>query len=408
MVKNGRQKNGTGTFRTHKRKDGSEYVEYRVYLGIGADGKPWRPSFYGDTNKEALKSYKDWLKNSGNVPIEKVTTVGTWADKWLDIYKKNGAKKIAYKSYKNYELYVNKHIKPFFGKLKFEQVRQAHIESFFGGLPKDMSYSARHHIYITLKAIFTTAVTNRLCEINPFGDFKLEKPVKRKPKAFPIDDISKILAFIPQDRDGLILGGLLHTGVREGELSAFEWPDLHLDESYIEVNRTVAEVEAEDKSTYKIGGKEKHHKQYAIKDIPKSNKERKVVLTPQGVEFFKTLPRTALFMFPSLSASFMTPNQFRYRYDHFFKKLNEHLDEEQKEYLQAHPGAKSEELVPFEHVAYLSPHKCRHTYARRLLAATSDLKTVQEQLGHQQVSTTEIYLDDEIEVRKSNVTKLKY
>lgn len=408
MVKSNRQKNGTGTFKIRKRKNGTEYVEYRVYLGIGADGKPWRPSFYGKTEKEAVKAYQDWLKNSGNTPIERIKTVGQYADEWLLIYKKNGAKKIAYKSYKNYELYVNKHIKPFFCRLKFEQVRQAHVLKFFGQLPEDMSYSSRHHIYIILRAIFETAITNRLCTENPLGDFKLEKPPERKPKAFPIEDIEKILAFVPKDRDGVIIGGLLHTGIREGELSALERSDLHLDESYIVISRTVAEVEAEDKSTFKIGGKEKHHKQYGIKEIPKSKKERVVVLTPQGVDFFKSLPNTGIFVFPSLSGLFMTPNQFRFRYDHFFKALNAHLDKEREAYIKAHPNARPAELEPFEHPARLSPHKCRHTYARRLLAATKDLKTVQEQLGHQQVSTTEIYLDDEIEVRKSNVTKLKY
>jgi Site-specific recombinase XerC len=104
----------------------------------------------------------------------------------------------------------------------------------------------------------------------------------------------------------------------------------------------------------------------------------------------------------------MTPDQFRYRYDHFFKMLNKHLDGKRAEYLKAHPRARDATLSQFDLPARLSPHKCRHTYARRLLAATGDLKTVQAQLGHQQVSTTEIYLDDEIEVRKNNVTKLKY
>lgn len=207
-----------------------------------------------------------------------------------------------------------------------------------------MSYSSRHHIYIALNYIFKTAVINHLCTENPFGDFELERPIKRKPKAFLTTDTRKILVYIPQDRDGLILGGSLYTGVRESELSAFEWPDLHSDESYIEVNRTVAEVEPEDKSTFKIKGKERHHKQYAIKDIPKSNKERKVVLTPQGVALFSALPHTSLFIFPSLSGSFMTPNQFRYRYEHFFKMLNKHLDEEKTNFIKTHPEVKPEEL----------------------------------------------------------------
>lgn len=404
-----RQKNGAGTYRHHKRKDGTEYVEFQIYMGTGANGKPWRPSFYGNTEKLAHDSYLEWMKNSGNVPIEKIKLVGQYASEWLLIYKKNGAKKIAYKSYKNYELYVNKYIKPFFDKIKFDQVRQAHILKFFGNLPKEMSYSARHYIYISLKDIFKTAITNRLCEENPFGDFKLEKAAIHKPKAFSIDEITKILTFAPSDRDGAIVCGLLYTGVREGELCGLEWSDLHLKESFIEVNRTIAEVEPEDKSTFIMGGIEVHHKKFDIKDIPKGNRERIVALTPEGVTFFDSLPRKGIFVFPAVrSGSFMTPPQLVKRYNQFFEHLYKYLDEQRKNYLQVHSNAKSKDLTAFDHPERLSPHKCRHTYARRLLAATNDLKTVQDQLGHERISTTEIYLDDELEARKSNVSKLKY
>lgn len=104
----------------------------------------------------------------------------------------------------------------------------------------------------------------------------------------------------------------------------------------------------------------------------------------------------------------MTPNQFRWRYDKFFSSLNANLDAKKEEYLKAHPKATENELIQFERVSRLSPRKCRHTYATRLLSATGNLRVVQEQLGHQQVSTTEIYASVEIESRKNNVVKLKY
>lgn len=398
--KKGRQKNGTGSF--YHRKDGT--VQYRVYLGIGADGKPMRPSFYGKDEKEALKAYNSWIKTSGKLPIERVQTVGEWADKWLELYKKD---KVGYKTYKNYKLYVEKHIKPHIGTLKLESVRPAHIAQLYQK-ESVLSASALRHISISLNGIFETAIDNRFCTINPAEKVTPPHKVKAPPTAFTSDEVDKLLTYAPFHKSGGLICALLYTGLRMGELCALQWGDIHMDEMYLDINKTIAEVENKDTSTLVIGGVEKHHKKYGIKPVPKSDKSRIVALTAKGIELFKTIPKTNIYAFPSLTGGFMTPNQFREQYEQSIKFVNKQLDAACEAYKKMHPDAKQSDLAEFNHVRLLSPHKCRHTYASHLLAGGANMRVVQEQLGHQQISTTEVYTHVDIASRRNNVTMLKY
>lgn len=353
-----RQKNGTGSF--HKRKDGT--VQYRVYLGVGADGKALRPSFYGRSEKEALQAYRDWEKNAGATPIEKVTTIEQWADKWLEIYKKDN---VAYSTYRNYKLYVDNHIKPKLGKLKFSSVRPAHIQRFFNSLT-DMSESARRHINIALDGIFTTAVENRLCESNPIKSMPMPQTDPNEIKVFTPDQLEKILAAAAQSPLGIYVLLPLYTGMRVSELTALLWANVDLKDDQIFVR--TAMTRAED-GGYKEGK-------------TKSRRTRIVAIHNKIKPVLESLPKNGLYVLSEKPNAPITLHQFENRYQKFFKESG----------------------LGF----YLSPHKCRHTLGTYLIKGGAELRAVQSILGHAQVTTTEIYTHVDVTDIKNNVHKLKY
>ena len=362
-----RKANGDGSLR--KKKEG--LWEYRVVTGYDAAQNPIRKSFYGKGKTEAKNKYKEWLKKSGQPQIEKIKTLGEWAAQWLEVYR-NG--KVEDGTYRNYAHYVNNHIIPGLGNLKFEQIKPAHIEKFLKS-KSELSKSAQRHIKITLGAIFETAIDNGFCLVNPCRKVEIKPDKSAAPKVFSKDDLASLLEIAPTVEYGYILELLLYTGMRIGEAAALQWRDIDRKEGIITIRHSVARKEG--------GG-------YYLKPT-KSGKERYVGINSKLSALLDRLPVTGLYVLSRFEFEFESIHVIEKHYQAAFKAVNEKL-----------------EMLKRPPVEFLSPHKCRHTYATYLLKGGANLREVQQLLGHSNVGVTEIYTHVDTNDIKASVTKLPY
>jgi integrase len=362
-----RQKNGTGSFR--QRPDGT--VEYRVYLGIGPNGKPQRPSFYGNTEADALKAYREWLKDDEkSVTIENVSTVEEWSKQWLELYKET---RVSWGTYNEYEIINKKHIIPQIGSVKLQDLRPAHIEKLInslskgGGAKKDKPYSMsrKKKVRFLIRAMLDSAVENGYCAKNVASNVKLEKAQVKEVEAFPQDAIDEILKFADKHPFGYVVKLLLYTGLRRGELLALKWGSVDIPSRKMRVWQSVSRVK---------GGQEE-------RDTTKTRKERIIPISDDLKALLESIPVAGLYVV-SENGRGLTIDQFNHRYKKFFDDLPE--------------------------VEYKSAHKCRHSFASYLLKGGADIRAVQILLGHSQLATTQIYTHVDLDGLKTNITKLKY
>ncbi|MEE9212350.1 MAG: tyrosine recombinase XerC [Phycisphaeraceae bacterium] len=209
----------------------------------------------------------------------------------------------------------------------------------------------------TLRSFYKWMLKRGIVEQNPMLLIRTPKQTKRLPKAISVEHIEKLLG-MPDNRDTLgardraILETLYSTGVRVSEL--------------VELNRCDLDEVAQ---TMHVRGKGK--------------KERIVPLgthAMNAIRHYLTLlepdPRFAGLRQRSLSDAgvplFVNKNAGRLSSRSVRRKLDKYL---------ATAG-----LDPT-----ISPHTLRHSFATHLLDNGADLRSVQELLGHQSLSTTQIY-----------------
>lgn len=202
----------------------------------------------------------------------------------------------------------------------------------------------------TLRSFYKFCMRRGYVKSHPLATIKTPKQEKRLPKFLEIDQINKLLA-TPDDntilgaRDRAMLEVLFSTGVRVSEL---------VDLNFVDVDFTGG--------TIRVRGKGKKQRTAPIGPTA-INAIRKYL------ELRRADARSARF---DQEALFVNKHGQRLSTRSVRRKLDKYL---------AECG-----LDPS-----ISPHTLRHSFATHMLNNGADLRSVQELLGHQSLSTTQVY-----------------
>lgn len=203
---------------------------------------------------------------------------------------------------------------------------------------------------VSLRAFFHYLLKERLIGQDPTLDMDKIKPSSKPPMILSVEEMERLLDAPGEDtpsgkRDKAMLELLYATGIRVSELISLNVEDVHTDLKYVRCTGS-------------------------------SGKER---IVPMGAMAAECVARYTAGMRDKLlrghteeSALFLNSLGGRLTRQGFWKIIKKYAREAQIE-------------------QDITPHTLRHSFAAHLLEGGADLRSVQQMLGHSDISTTQIY-----------------
>lgn len=236
-------------------------------------------------------------------------------------------------------------------RIEVEAIRVLHLKAFLTSI-NELGIGARSQARMIsgIKQFFLFLILEDVIKNDPSELLEMPKIGKKLPEVLEIEEIDALIAAIDLSkneghRNRAMLETLYSCGLRVSELVNLRFSDLFFEEGFIRV-------------------------------IGKGNKERLVPVSP------------------SVEKEIGIYNDFIRRHQHI------QLGNENVVFLNRR-GAKLTRVMIFTIIKNLaneiglqkniSPHTFRHSFATHLLEGGANLRAIQEMLGHESITTTEIY-----------------
>lgn len=232
-----------------------------------------------------------------------------------------------------------------------QQIKSEDIESFLAWIHQfGFSETSQARILSGIKAFYKYLLIENIVVDDPTELIEGPKWIRKIPDVLRIEEIDKILEAVDLSkdyghRDRAILETLYACGLRVSELTELLLSNIYFEDGFIKV-------------------------------IGKGNKERLVPIGLQAlkqIEFYKNAERNQQNIARG-HEDFLFLNRFG-------KKLSRISIFNMVKNYTSKAGIQKE----------ISPHTFRHSFATHLVEGGANLRAVQEMLGHESITTTEIY-----------------
>ena len=242
-------------------------------------------------------------------------------------------------------------------------VTRTDISNFLAQInQEDISSRSQARIISGIKAFYKYLIMEDYLKINPTELIESPKIGLKLPDTLSLIEIDKLIAAVDLsnkqgERNRAILETLYSCGLRVSELVNLQLSNIHFKEGYLKVNG-----KGDKERLAPIGGRAIKYLTIYINEVRnhqeiKKGNEDFVFLNNRGAK----LTRVMIFL--------------------IIQKLTEKIGLKKK----------------------ISPHTFRHSFATHLIEGGADLRAVQEMLGHESITTTEIYTHLDNEYLRSNI-----
>lgn len=290
--------------------------------------------FYGTTEREINKKIMLYTQK-----VEQGRTFAEIADEWWE----EAEPQLAIQSVRTYKLAMSRAV-TFFHDVVAKEITAKSIQKYLSALAAQ-GYSQKlvSNHRMVLNRILDHAVTEGDIELNPCASAKTPNglPKVQRNAASGADEEK-----VKESADVWLFPYIaLMTGMRKGEILALQWKDIDFDKNYIHVTKSVA-----------------HDGDRPVIKTPKTEAGNRIVplILPLREELLKRKGNANNYIISDTGAEPLTNRRFLTLDKHFKKQTG----------------------------ITATAHELRHSFATVAFEVGLDPKSVQEILGHKQLSTT--------------------
>lgn len=265
-------------------------------------------------------------------------------------------KKLGDNTINSYMLDLEDFFKTFNGSI--ESCTKKDILAYISSINRLEVSTVNRHIS-SLKSFFNYLVDESIIKVSPMEEVSSLKKTKKLPKYLSISEVNKLLN-IPLNsefdyRNKAMLELMYATGLRVSELVSIEYSNIDFENSIIRIN-----------------GKGKKERIIPLGEV--ASYYLKVYLSDYRSKLLKRNTYNQVFL--NNHGKPITRQGFNYILENI------------------------RELTGIE--KEITPHVLRHSFATHLLEGGADIRSIQEMLGHENISTTNIYTEVVNDVLRSN------